>query len=1116
VSCAIVAICAQWTVLAHGQDASAAAKPAAAPVVSEALRKFDDAAGAELQNLLAAITDPPAALADADKTKWQDRRREALTWLETGDRSVARAAQLDKEAADAPQSVQKLKAQLTAAPEEPTPPDASRSLAQLEQDMTAKQAALVALGERLGQHDGEIRRRVARRIEIPKLTTVAMGRVAELEKLLGDAPPENLGDLKAMDRAALLAEKLARRAEVDSLQKEALADGATAELLPLERDQAARDQSREEKSLKQLRQLVDRRRQEEAERSARQAEAALVDAAGAHPSVRAVAARNAQLADRRKSLASELTAKSRHFEAEWLASEMALKPFANLREKDQWSDVANRGVLLHKHIKMLPNEERLRSAIQAITSELGEAQLAYLEFLGERSNLADPEREVERLLGDPDEHPAVLRTALRQHLETKRENLDALVQSYLEYSTRLIKLKADCERNLRDTALYREYIAERVLWVRSTAPLDLRSRADLLAAGRWLVDPNHWIATGQTLLFDAARLPLLYLVALAGGVALFSTRRRLRARIHEMGSIAARGHTDTFRPTAVAAACTVLVALVWPLVVSFLAWRLIVAGSHSLAGALGWGLLITVVVYLPLELLRQVCRPLGLADAHFDWPRHSIALLRRSLRQLILLTLTPVLVTAMMYGQDNDDWSNALGRSAFVLIMFAVSRFIWQVLKPSGGVLEETLSRYQGQWLDRLRWLWFPVSVGAPLALAGLALAGFYYTAMQLAWRLESTIELLLGLLLTHAMLLRLLVIVRRRLAIEQARQRRAALTENRDATSAAENAPDSARLDLAVVSTQTRHLLQSAVICGGMIGMCAVWVDVLPALEQLHQYVLWGSETNNAITLGSLLGGLLVGMMTFLAARNIPGLLEISVLQKLPLQPGSGYAITTISRYVIVIIGATWTSRQMGLQWGQVQWLVAAISVGLGFGLQEIFGNFISGLIILFERPIRVGDTITVGGTSGAVSRIRMRATTIVDADRKELIVPNKEFITGQVVNWTLSDDVVRVSLIFDLEYGTDISLAQRLILKAAYDHPNVMEEPAPSAYMEGYRDDALRFQFAAFLPHLSLGSRTRHELLETITRSFQSAGIRIAQRPCEIQLRGRDVLPAEQRRSA
>jgi len=142
--------------------------------------------------------------------------------------------------------------------------------------------------------------------------------------------------------------------------------------------------------------------------------------------------------------------------------------------------------------------------------------------------------------------------------------------------------------------------------------------------------------------------------------------------------------------------------------------------------------------------------------------------------------------------------------------------------------------------------------------------------------------------------------------------------------------------------------------------------------------------------------------------AKNIPGLLEIVVLQKLPIDTGGRFAVTAIARYLITVVGVVVAFGAIGVGWSKVQWLVAAISVGLGFGLQEIFANFVSGLMLLFERPIRIGDVVTVGGITGTVTRIRIRATTITDWDRKELVIPNKEFITGQVVNWTLSDAMV------------------------------------------------------------------------------------------------------------
>jgi small-conductance mechanosensitive channel len=122
---------------------------------------------------------------------------------------------------------------------------------------------------------------------------------------------------------------------------------------------------------------------------------------------------------------------------------------------------------------------------------------------------------------------------------------------------------------------------------------------------------------------------------------------------------------------------------------------------------------------------------------------------------------------------------------------------------------------------------------------------------------------------------------------------------------------------------------------------------------------------------------------------------LEITLLNRLPMDPGARCAFIRTSRYTITAIGIILAVNTIGLQWAKLQWLIAVLGVGIGFGLQEIVANFICGLIVLFERPFRLGDTVATGETSGAVSRIRIRVTTIIGWDRRELIVPNKEFIS-------------------------------------------------------------------------------------------------------------------------
>jgi potassium-dependent mechanosensitive channel len=203
--------------------------------------------------------------------------------------------------------------------------------------------------------------------------------------------------------------------------------------------------------------------------------------------------------------------------------------------------------------------------------------------------------------------------------------------------------------------------------------------------------------------------------------------------------------------------------------------------------------------------------------------------------------------------------------------------------------------------------------------------------------------------------------------------------------------------------------------------------------------------------------------------------------------------------------------SNKLGLRWQNVQWLAAALTVGLGFGLQEVFANFISGLIILFERPIRVGDIVTVDDVSGVVSKIRMRATTITNWDRKEFIVPNKEFITGRVLNWTLSDAVNRITINVGVAYGTDTEKVRAILLQVCEEQPLLLKDPAPVASFESFGESTLNFSLKCFLPNFEGRLDTLHVLNTRIAEEFRKADVEIAfpQRDLRIRSIDRAVLP-------
>jgi potassium efflux system protein len=238
----------------------------------------------------------------------------------------------------------------------------------------------------------------------------------------------------------------------------------------------------------------------------------------------------------------------------------------------------------------------------------------------------------------------------------------------------------------------------------------------------------------------------------------------------------------------------------------------------------------------------------------------------------------------------------------------------------------------------------------------------------------------------------------------------------------------------------------------------------------------------------------MLLAAGTFVLGKNLPALLEITVLDRLPIDHGGRHALTIILRYLVYLAGLLLVCRTVSVSWSSVQWLAAAMTVGLGFGLQEIFANLVSGLIILFERPLRVGDLVTVNGVTGTVTRMQIRATTITDGDRREMIVPNKKFITEDVINWTLSDSISRVTIEVGIGYGSDTRLAHSILMRAAKQHPLVLTDPEPMALFKRFGDSTLDFSLHVFIPSRSVYGTVVHDLHTTIDKEFRDAAIEIA----------------------
>jgi potassium efflux system protein len=413
--------------------------------------------------------------------------------------------------------------------------------------------------------------------------------------------------------------------------------------------------------------------------------------------------------------------------------------------------------------------------------------------------------------------------------------------------------------------------------------------------------------------------------------------------------------------------------------------------------------------------------------------------------------------------------------------------------------------------------------------VTALALVGFTQTAAELLRRVFESIWLLTAVWVGRAIVRRWLLMTRRRLAYDAAVAAREAarVRQSVDPTEAGEQrgtddigAPE---VDLVALDADSRSLLNAAMVLLAIVGFAGIWGPMVPALGILKDVELWnktsivdGVEGLVPVTLANLLLAVLIGIGGYITAKNLPSLLDIILLKRGKVTAGGRYAVSTLSRYAIVTVATLLVLGALGASWGQMGWAVAALSVGIGFGLQEIVANFICGLILLFERPVRVGDVVTVGEASGTVTRIRIRATTIRDWEQKELVVPNKELITGRLLNWTLSDAVTRVLITVGVAYGSDVDRAMALLREVARENQRVLEEPMPLVTFEQFGDSSLSLNLRAYVGALSERLPAITELHGAIDQKFRAAGIVIAFPQRDVHLRSGDANPPTQADSA
>ena len=682
------------------------------------------------------------------------------------------------------------------------------------------------------------------------------------------------------------------------------------------------------------------------------------------------------------------------------------------------------------------------------------------------------------------------------------------------------------ETELRErSALLRLMLNQRLLWLPSALPVTRDWGHQLVTGFSKLVAQESRAALLPAMRASLNSRPLLYVGLGSAILIMLGLRRRLLAQLEHLAKpIGTRA--DRFGLTLYALAVTFLLALPIPLASGVLGQLLIEPASPaSFPSAMGRGFVSVGVVLLILGLFRNMCRNYGLFASHFLWRRGAVRRLGLSLWYLSVALIPGVWLSGVAHVSDDPIYADGMGRLGLLLISIALAAFAHRVFRPNGGSMMEILERQGLLW--RTRYVWYGVLVLTPLLLAGIALAGYTVSAIELQGRLITSSWVVLLIVIVFQIAMRGVLVAGRRAAYKQAEARLAKQREEDLAGAGADSAgegspvaPEEPEIDVVTVSQQTRGILRATSFVLLAMLLWNIWSGLIPALGIFNNVVLWSSVTAtsagqvvSAVTLGSVLLGVVLLGLTVIAARNLPGFLEVVVLHRFEIDSGSRYAYVTITRYVILAVGLVLAFGQIGADWSKLQWIVAALGVGLGFGLQEIVANFVSGIIILFERPVRVGDQITIDDTIGTVSRIQIRAITITDPDNFEVVVPNKAFITRSVKNWSLTSPITRLVVKIGIAYGSDVALAQKIMLDIARANEQVVESPAPMVLFLGFGESSLALELRVFVGRIDQRMSTLHALHVAVLDAFNDAGIEIPFPQRDIHLHGlAAIVPPEQ----
>ncbi|MFM5027661.1 miniconductance mechanosensitive channel MscM [Aeromonas rivipollensis] len=782
----------------------------------------------------------------------------------------------------------------------------------------------------------------------------------------------------------------------------------------------------------------------------------------------------------------------------------------SVREQLEWLQISNAyGENLRSKLADLPNYFPL----EKLESDIVKARMAKYQYETEQDALKDTVQIRNNLLsGDEITLDRAQQAVLDNLLKARRQLLTRLNDASDTLIQEQTRLKLLYSRQNSKIDEIREISASHLFWMPDVRPLTPAVLLGVPTALSLLLDPVNWLQLPRAIVENnpmTLTLAGLGLLVLAWCWAKLG--RHLVQYSHYIAPRIGKVTQDKFSLTSRLLVRSLLAALPLPAMVLMMRGLLDGAWQYPFAVAVARGLGEIWFLLLALLVARHLTLEKGILILHFRWPKEPVQRVWGQFRTLLLVLIPSFFVQGMANSYQEHAFYDSLGRLAFIVgalwLLLFFARLNREKLPLTWGQADMTKPHLLHHFI------WNSLMLAPLLAVLG-SLFGYFYTSRILLRQLELSLLAGLGCLLVYYLAHRWMLIQRRRLAFDRAKSKRAEILAQRerdedDLSSEIPDVVEEPELDLDTISAQSLGLVRTLLMLGFTMLVVVQWSDLNSAFSFLSSIEVWqvsskvaGIEQLSAITLQDLMLTAFAFILTVVTARNLPGLMELTLLQHLSLSPGTCFALTTVSKYLVILIGALTGFSMLGIDWSKTQWLVAALSVGLGFGLQEIFANFVSGLIILFEKPIRLGDTVTIRDLTGTVTKIKTRATTIVDWDRKEIIVPNKAFITEQFINWSLSDAITRVKLRIRIGLTQEPKRVQQLLEQCVQESTLVLDTPTPEVFLIEFTDSALIYEIRLYVNNMDHRMPITHEVHSLILEKLNQLGMHLPHQQIDIRM--------------